>query len=302
MANRSILRTAGVARARLAIMLHVLVLSPSGISNVCGQSSVPFEKCKGTVVVPVHINGHGPFRFLLDTGSSACLIDESLAGELVLKSGLEVKMMSATGITEVPAYRIRNLKLGDFEALNVPAASAARNAEVLTSRKAQGVLGLSFLRRFNFLMDYKSRSIVFEPEVRDDSSNDGVYHMACSQGLYIVQLPIGNEAVRFVVDSGADDIVLFSTARIPHARVLSASSVRTPYGEQQVIQAEISGLRIGKRVLNKHKVLIVNGEGPEDCDGLLPANLFSSLYFDNRGNRLVVKPVLADRPGQASIR
>ncbi len=288
MENRSILRRGPGSLTRLVTMFSLFAVSTAGGSILYAQSAVPFERSNGMVIVPVSINGRGPFRFVLDTGSSACLIDQDLARKLALKSVSRVKMMSAAGITEVPAYKIDDLKLGDFEALNVPAVSAARNAEALTSRKAQGVIGLSFLRRFNFLVDYKSRSIVFEPEVSDDSSNDGVYPLDCSQGLYVVQLPIGGELARFAVDSGADHIVLFSTGRLPLAGGLSSSSVVTSYGELQVTQAEISGLRIGKRVFNKHKVMVLKGDGPRGCDGLLPSNLFRSLYFDNRRNRLVL--------------
>ena len=299
MENRSILGKAGGNLTRLVTLLSLLVVFQAGSSIIYGQSRVPFEKSNGMIIVPVHINRHGPFRFMVDTGTSACLIDESLARELALTPVSRVKMMSAAGTNELQAYRIGNLRLGDFEALNVLAVSVAGSSAVLADRKVRGVLGLSFLSRFNFLVDYKCRSIVFEPEVGDHSSNDGIFPMDRSEGLYVVLLPIGGEVARFVVDSGAGDILLFGTARIPLARVLSASSVRTLYGERQLTQAEISGLRIGKRILNKQRVMVLEGEGPRGCDGLLPANLFPSLYFDNRHGRLVISPA---QPGGPALR
>ncbi|RPI17601.1 MAG: hypothetical protein EHM61_29180 [Acidobacteria bacterium] len=288
MANQSILRTAGVVFTRFA--LFVFVLSVFEGQMISAQSRVPFEKSNGMAVVPVLINGQGPFRFVLDTGSSACLIDESLAQELTLESSSKTRMMSAAGISEVPVYGLGNLKLGDVEALNVHAVSVPPNSEVLTSRKARGFLGLSFLSRFNFLLNYKDQSITFEPEVTEASASEAVYSVDRSQGVYVVLVPVGKELARFVLDSGADGIMLFNTTHFPYVRAISTSVVRTAYGERHVIRAEISGLRIGKRTLNKEKVTILTGQGPEGCDGLLPAKMFSSLYFDNRGDRLMVNP------------
>jgi predicted aspartyl protease len=198
--------------------------------------------------------------------------------------------MSLTGITEVPVYRMDSVKLGDFQALNVQAAALAEKSEVLTSRRARGFLGFSFLSRFNFLLDYKNQLITFEPEFSVESSHEAVYDLDRSQALCVVLLPVGNEVVRFILDSGTDGLVLFNIRHFPYARLISDSLVRTADGERQVRRAEISGLKIGKRTLNKEKVAILTDQGPEGCDGLLPARMFSSLYFDNRAHRLVVNP------------
>jgi len=72
----------------------------------------------------------------------------------------------------------------------------------------------------------------------------------------------------------------------------SAGSIEILIGKREVSHAEISGLKIGKRTLNKEKALILPEQGPEGCDGLLPARMFSRLYFDNRGRRLVINPTI----------
>jgi len=292
MATWSILHPVSAVSTRAVSLLVVFILSVSQGLTVSAQSAVKFEKSNGMVVVPVFINGQGPFRFVLDTGSSACLIDESLVRELAFQSRSKTRMMSAAGISDVLVYRMDSLKLGDFEALNVQAVSVAEKSDVLTRLRARGFLGFSFLSRFNFLLDYKSQSITFDTGLTVESSNEGVYSLDRSQGLCVVLLPVGNAFARFILDSGADGLMLFNTAHFPYARVTSTSVVHTPYGERQVTRAEISGLRIGKKTLNKQKVTILTGQGPEGCDGLLPAKMFSSLYFDNRADRLVVNPTL----------
>jgi|GEM_PF-2051362 len=292
MATWSILHPVSAVSTRLVILPVVFILSVSQGQTVSAQSAVKFEKNKGMAVIPVFINGQGPFRFILDTGATACLIEETLVRELALQSSSKARLMSLTSVTEVPLYRMDSVKLGDFEALNVEAAPVTEKSGVLTSRRARGFLGFSFLSRFNFLLDYKNQLIIFEPEFRAESSHEAVYFLDRSHGLCIVLLPVRNEIARFVLDSGADELVLFNTRHFPYARVISNSLIRTADGERQVGRAEISGLKIGKRTLNKEKIAILKGQGPEGCDGLLPAKMFSSLYFDNRADRLVVNPTL----------
>src|SRR6266536_5384534 len=54
-------------------------------STVPGE--VPFELAPpndAAIIVPVKINGHGPFKFVLDTGATFTCIDQKLVSELKL--------------------------------------------------------------------------------------------------------------------------------------------------------------------------------------------------------------------------
>src|SRR5436190_23248466 len=54
-------------------------------STVRGE--VPFELAPpndAAVIVPVKINGHGPFKFVLDTGATFTCIDQKLVDQLKL--------------------------------------------------------------------------------------------------------------------------------------------------------------------------------------------------------------------------
>ena len=48
------------------------------------------------IVVPVTINGFGPYDFLLDTGSNNTILDQKLAEELALRRGDETTILGVT--------------------------------------------------------------------------------------------------------------------------------------------------------------------------------------------------------------
>ena len=54
------------------------------------------------LVEGVYVNGHGPYRFLLDTGSNTNLIDEKLAQSIGLKASFRSELASSTGVTVAP--------------------------------------------------------------------------------------------------------------------------------------------------------------------------------------------------------
>jgi predicted aspartyl protease len=71
----------------------------------------------GTLVfVPVHIDGEGPYTFVLDTGASNTAIDAELAEELGLSdAGLEGSVEGVTGEGAGTLVSVESWRLGDVE-------------------------------------------------------------------------------------------------------------------------------------------------------------------------------------------
>jgi predicted aspartyl protease len=68
----------------------------------------------GTLVyVPVRVNGHGPYEFVLDTGSSNSSVDRSLVRALGLRrTGQVHPVQGVTGSGVVPIVKVRRWTLG----------------------------------------------------------------------------------------------------------------------------------------------------------------------------------------------
>src|SRR6266852_397507 len=93
----------------------------------------------GRVVVPVMINGRGPFRFIVDTGANHSTISPGLARELGLKpaEGPSIILDGITGSAQVSFVRIDRLQAGELtiESTAVPVVWASVMAG------ADGILG-----------------------------------------------------------------------------------------------------------------------------------------------------------------
>ena len=69
-------------------------------------AAVPLTARHGRPVVDgVYVNGHGPFRFLLDTGAQSSQLDVRLAREIGLVAAYRVELVSAGGVRKVPGVR-----------------------------------------------------------------------------------------------------------------------------------------------------------------------------------------------------
>ena len=65
---------------------------------------LPARVSRGHVIVELHLDGHGPARFLLDTGATWCGVTSQMAARLRLNQhGQNVRMQTAGGIVPMPA-------------------------------------------------------------------------------------------------------------------------------------------------------------------------------------------------------
>ena len=91
----------------------------------------------------VYINGHGPYRFLADTGTEANEIDRELARSIGLQPEYRVELATATGTTLVGGGQGIEVALGSVRASN--AEFLYPDLRGLVSANIQGILGEEYL-------------------------------------------------------------------------------------------------------------------------------------------------------------
>ena len=120
------------------------------------------------VVEGVYVNGHGPYRFLLDTGTNVDLIETKLARSIGLRATFQNELGSSSGATRVSG--------GDgFEvALDLARADKQQlpfvGMEAIRERwpDVQGVLGQAFLLRFDYLLDLRGKRLKSESGIASE--------------------------------------------------------------------------------------------------------------------------------------
>ena len=114
---------------------------------------------EGHMIIPVKINGKGPFQFILDTGASHICISQELSDKLKL-SGANSDVMGIHGTFETEIAELRSVSLGKARRLKLLAALMdISHVEDSLGTEIHGILGYDFLKKFKLLIDYPNRKI-----------------------------------------------------------------------------------------------------------------------------------------------
>jgi predicted aspartyl protease len=158
----------------------------------------------GRVVVPVMVNGQGPFRFIVDTGANHSTISPGLARELGLKPA-EVPSIILDGITgtaQVSFVTIDRLQAGDLtmESTALPVVWASVMAG------ADGILGMAGITEKSLLIDFQRNRVTISRgvEAATRANSMKLHAVRPAGGLMTLDTRIGGVPVRAVIDTGAE--------------------------------------------------------------------------------------------------
>jgi predicted aspartyl protease len=159
----------------------------------------------GRILVPVMINGQGPFRLMVDTGANRTTITTEVAAALGIDyaNAPTVILNGVTGSAAVPAVEIARLRAGDL------VLDAQQILVVLPHLVggADGILGVAGLREQRLFVDF-TRDIVTIGRSRfehDRERDRGLRIRAdrVSGGLLGAYVQVGRVRALAVIDTGA---------------------------------------------------------------------------------------------------
>src|SRR5204862_5661269 len=119
------------------------------------------------ILLPVQVNGEGPFEFILDTGAGTSLLSSELGKKLGVKILGSKEGQSAGGAVSVSLAKLSSLaiasvKLDDMDVGVVDLSQIAKTVGV----KIDGDLGYNFLKHFRITLDYRRNEIRFDDPKR----------------------------------------------------------------------------------------------------------------------------------------
>lgn len=154
----------GVMLAAVSVWAQDRAPGQDVFANGSGKTSFPFELSQGEIIIPISINRSRPLRFVLDSGSTRTLIDQSVAASLGLKEG-EASSLQGAGQGRIPIHALHdvNLKMPGLESTGyecfaidlAPAGKAGGTGE-------DGILGYNFLARFVVTVDFERKRLTVE--------------------------------------------------------------------------------------------------------------------------------------------
>ena len=153
-------------------------------------TSVPLV---GDVLVPlvdVLVNGHGPYRLLVDLGSNVTLlrrdvVDAAKVEVLVERSSSDIAKVASLSIGEA---LFTDVHVASYDALDV-----------------QGVLGFNLLDDAPFRLDYPARRLSFSREGIADPNAAGVQAYDLIGRMPFLRATIGGQSLSVNLDTGATE-------------------------------------------------------------------------------------------------
>ncbi|HEY4382383.1 MAG TPA: retropepsin-like aspartic protease [Acidobacteriaceae bacterium] len=283
----------------------LLLLAVSGPQLRAAQT-VPFKLAQDALIlVPVTANGQGPFYFLLDTGADVSIVDTTLARKLALPTLQSAHLITMNGSQTVGVSRLASLSIGDVQVNGLPVFEKDLSCLHRINGKIAGVLGQDFLSAFNYLLDYKARSLRFEEkdDLRDELDGDEVPIQSGENRMIIAAEAEfrGHADVHLLLDSGTNLPVLFGpVSNQLHCLEDQQGFALSSTGETPIRIGEVD-LTVASHVFRDVLISLATDTPPQPVgDGLLPMSLFDAIYVNNHQSFVMLNPHTRQPTSQAT--
>lgn len=288
----------------LSILFLYLILAPAALfasSTDNSNADLNARSINGyLLLVGVSVNGAGPYDFLVDTGTNTTLVDPSLAAELKLKPVDRMALTTLADATPVVRYYADRLQAGPAAVSHLELLGAPLTELRAVDNRIRGVLGMNFLLQFSFMLDYRHHRMEIFPFPDSAPVPEGIRLQVQINDSRILVPVISQSSPRgawnLVLDSGISQFLVFQSrmrvAKQPCEQAPCVMNVATNASTYSALSVVIPEMAIAEtRLLNQPAVLIrnelLNPSDPQD--GLLPASLFRSVFFDRTDGTLVVE-------------
>jgi predicted aspartyl protease len=156
----------------------------------------------GRILVPVTVNGHGPFRMLVDTGAAQSTLSPHMVQELRLEPHPTqmVRVNGITGTADLPAVSVERMQCGEFvvEHAQMPVILAPIMAD------ADGILGIAGLQSERLVVDFQHDRVSLE---KGRAVLTDFYRVPAKRlhgGLFSVPVRIGGVKATAIIDTGSE--------------------------------------------------------------------------------------------------
>jgi predicted aspartyl protease len=179
--------------------------SRASAARVLSTNSVPFELEDDHVMIRGTLNGH-EVRLALDTGANLMVVSPEAAAAAGIRSTTKIKF-SAFGDRRGSARMgvIDSVAIGPAVAEKVPVAIMPMPSLL----QGDGLVELSFLKQFNFRLDYDRKSVSFAPRASTNLAAGGS-SVPMQQGtpMLVVQAEVDGIPAKLMVDTGGGQALI----------------------------------------------------------------------------------------------
>jgi len=170
--------------------------------------TAPMVERYGKPYVMVTINGKGPFRFVIDTGTGAdALITPELAGQLNLPTVGQARLSDPSGLGSqlAPIVLMDSIEIAGVQ---FPAIRAIRHAFTAEAGTCQGLLGFTLFKNYLLTLDFPNRQVILQSGALSPDGESTVFPFRMPDGVPITRLHVDGHYVDAQLDSGGGGLTL----------------------------------------------------------------------------------------------
>jgi predicted aspartyl protease len=257
----------------------------------------------GRVWIPVHMDGKGPYRLVLDTGALRSAVTDDMVRKMGEVPDLRQRVMlhGATGSAIMPTISVESMRVGDLDLRpeRMPVVGDVFGG-------AEGLLGVEGMQQHRILIDFRHDyvEVARSKNRRAAAGFSSVRFLQNDANLLIVPVIIGEREVRAIIDTGAQATVGNNALRRLLRRQFDRNAgIDKVYGTTGDVQ-EAMGLRLNEIRIGDLRVTdpyITFGDlhifdrwdmvdKPMLLIGMDLLGLVDSLVIDYRRRELQIKP------------
>jgi hypothetical protein len=258
---------------RSCLLTAVLVVPPSAFAQIpedtlrtsgpnpkeaVSRVAIPFKLYQDyLIVVQGSLGTLDRLNFLIDTGMSPTKVDPIVARKLGLTGAAPHKLALFDRNLEVPQVVLPSLQLGPIRAESLPGVIVDLSCfEKILGSRIDAVVGFDVLSLSSFSIDYRTKKIVFGPIEPSASS----VPFETGPPVLTVELHIHDEPLRLLIDTGANELVLFECQLPNSLRQLEVSSQKQSFfngagQEVKLTEVRLRGARLASTALGVQKGL-----------------------------------------------
>ena len=179
-------------------------LPPAAIDDALaiGGEDIDGRTVQTRMVVPIRVNGQGPYRFVVDSGADTSVIGQRRARALGLPAGTPVTLHGTTASSVVDRVRVAALDLGQ---------STIRDLELPALQErdlgAEGLIGIDALVEQRLMLDFDAHLVRIEDAHRPAQRMDGEIVVVARRRrgqLILTQARANGKPVDAVIDTGSE--------------------------------------------------------------------------------------------------
>lgn len=301
----------------LPIMLHfrrfaVLLVVSWTLTGPAGAGPPPlarlqFESSNHLILLRTHVRSDSGL-FILDTGASTTVIDESWARERGFSADSTTSVSATGGRLDAGWLQAATFRVGPLEWMeHAPAALPLDGLSAGLGVPIRGIIGAGFFQRFVVRINYRAQTLmVFDSTTAASPLSGDTLSIDVADGTPFVQaqleLPDGrNVPARLLVDTGATGCLALNTPTVDHYRLAEPESAVLPItsggllaGRAMSCMRRLPGIWLGsRRLIGPVCALAREAEGDRadsTNDGYLGGELLErfTVWVDYPHRRLVL--------------